>query len=108
MTGVVYSVSTWLKINPPMMVMPSGRRSSDPVPVPSASGTPAQQRRHGGHHDGPEAQQAGLIDRFARRLAFLALRLQREVDHHDGVLLHDADQQDDADQRDDAEIAAGR
>ena len=37
-------------------------------------------------------------------LAFLALGFEREVDHHDGVLLHDADQQDDADQRDDAEI----
>ena len=29
----------------------------------------------------------------------LALRVEREVDHHDGVLLHDAHQQDDADQR---------
>jgi hypothetical protein len=28
-------------------------------------------------------------------------RVEREVDHHDRVLLHDADQQDDADQRDD-------
>ena len=37
----------------------------------------------------------------------LALGLQREVDHHDGVLLHDADQQDDADQRDDVEVVAG-
>ncbi len=38
-TGVVYSVSTWLNSNPPMMVTPSGRRSSEPVPDPSASGT---------------------------------------------------------------------
>ena len=34
-------------------------------------------------------------------LPFLALRLEGEVDHHDRVLLHDADQQNDADQRDD-------
>src|SRR3989442_11202264 len=27
----------------------------------------AQQRRHGGHHDGPETQQARLIYRFFRR-----------------------------------------
>ena len=37
-TGVVYSVSIWLTIRPPTIVMPSGRRSSEPVPVPSASG----------------------------------------------------------------------
>ena len=36
--------------------------------------------------------------------AFLAFGLEREIDHHDGVLLDDADQQHDADQRDDAEI----
>ena len=64
----------------------------------------AEQRRHGGHHDRPEAQQAGLVDGLFGRLAFLALRLQREIDHHDGVLLHDADQQNDADQRDHVEI----
>src|SRR5439155_1573429 len=32
------------------------------------------------------------------------LRRQREVNHHDGVLLDDADQQDDADERDHAEL----
>ena len=41
-----------------------------------------------------------------RRLAFVALGVQREVDHHDGVFLDDADQQDDADERDDAEVGA--
>ncbi len=96
----------WLRIRPPTMVMPRGRRSSEPVPVPSASGTAAEQRGHGGHHDGAEAQQAGLVDGVQRRHALFALRVEREIDHHDGVLLHDADQQDDADQRDDAEIIA--
>src|SRR5882724_950769 len=38
-TGVVYSVSSWLKIKPPTIAMPSGWRSSAPSPVPSASGT---------------------------------------------------------------------
>ena len=37
-------------------------------------------------------------------LPFVALGLEREIDHHDGILLHDADQQDDADHGDDAEI----
>src|SRR5258706_15436282 len=43
----------------------------------------------GGHHDRPEAHDAGLVDRLLRRQAVLALRLDREVDHHDGVFLHD-------------------
>ena len=64
----------------------------------------AQQRRHGGHHDRPKAQQACLIDRFFRRQSLEALRRKREVDHHDAVLLHDADQQDDADERNQVEI----
>ena len=64
----------------------------------------AEQRGHRGHHDRAEAQQARFVDRFERRLAFLALGFEREVDHHDGVFLHDADQQDDADERDDAEF----
>ena len=36
-------------------------------------------------------------DRLLRRHVVAALPLQREVDHHDGVLLHDADQHDHAD-----------
>ena len=84
--------------------MPSGRRSSDPTPVRSASGSAAEQRRHRRHHDRTEAQQARLVDRFLRRLPSFALGLEREVDHHDRVLLDDADEQDDADERDHAEI----
>ena len=37
------------------------------------------------------------------RLALVAFGLEGEIDHHDGVLLDDADEQDDADERDDAE-----
>ena len=36
----------------------------------------AEDRGHRGHHDRPEAQQAGLVDRVARRQAFDALGLQ--------------------------------
>ena len=68
----------------------------------------AQQRRHGGHHDGTETQQASLKDRFFRRLVLHPLRFEREVDHHDGVLLHDADQKNDADQRHHSQIVAGQ
>ncbi|MEJ0041851.1 MAG: hypothetical protein WDM81_06410 [Rhizomicrobium sp.] len=48
--------------------------------------------------------------RQARRIACSAgrfspaLRRDREVHHHDAVLLHDADQEDDADDRDDREV----
>ena len=37
-------------------------------------------------------------------LLLLAFGRQREVDHHDGVLLHDANQQDDADNGDNIQI----
>ena len=66
----------------------------------------AEDRGHRGHHDRPEAQQAGLVDRVTRRQALDALGLQGEVDHHDGVFLDDADQQNDADDGDDVEVVA--
>jgi len=52
----------------------------------------AQHRRHCSHQDGAEAQQAGLVDGLFSSFVEEALGLQRKVDHHDGVLLHDADQ----------------
>ena len=58
----------------------------------------AEQRGGGRHHDGTKAQETRLVDRLARRETAVALRLEREVDHHDRVLLHDADQQHEADQ----------
>src|SRR6266478_4085526 len=67
----------------------------------------AEQCGHGGHHDRAETKQAGLVDGFFRRLVLDTFGFKREVNHHDGVLLHDADQQDDADQGYDAEIVAG-
>ncbi len=66
----------------------------------------AQERRHGRHHDRAEAQQRRLVDRLLGWLSLRALGVQREVDHHDGVLLDDADQQDDPDERDHAEVDA--
>src|ERR1019366_3774292 len=39
MDGVVYSVNSWLINRPPIMVIPKGRRNSDPLPEPSANGT---------------------------------------------------------------------
>jgi hypothetical protein len=44
------------------------------------------------------------VNRLQRRLPLVALGCQREIDHHDRIFLHDADQQDDADQRHQAQI----
>ena len=63
-----------------------------------------QQCGHGGHHDGAEAQQAGIIDRIRGDLDMLSFSLNRKVDHHDSVLLDNADQENDADDGDDAEV----
>src|SRR6266849_1240081 len=69
-------------------------------------GKAAEEGGHGGHHDGTEAEQASLEDGLMRRQALGALGIQGEVDHHDGILLDDANEQDDADEGDDAEVDA--
>src|SRR5262249_36191238 len=63
-----------------------------------------QQRRHGGHDDGAEPQQTGLEDGGLWALALVAFGLEGEVDHHDGVLFHDTDEQNDTNHGDDAQI----
>ena len=90
------------------MAMPSGRRSSEPVPRLQGQRQGAEQGGHGGHHDRAEPQQAGLVNGLHGRQPFGALGVEREVNHHDGVLLHDADQQDDADQRDQRQVLAAQ
>jgi hypothetical protein len=90
------------------MLTPSGRRSSEPVPVPRARGRAAQQGGHRGHQDGPQPPQAGLVDGFAGGAAFAPLEIERDVDDHDRVLLDDADEQDDADHRDDRQLHPAR
>src|SRR5271168_2903052 len=64
----------------------------------------AKKRGHCGHHNGAEAQQAGLVDGLFRGLAVFALSLEREVNHHDAVFLHDSNEQDDAYERDHAQF----
>ena len=68
----------------------------------------AEQCRHRRHHDRAEAQDRGLADRFLRRQMLVALGDDGEVDHHDAVLLDDADQQNDSDQGNQAEIESER
>ncbi len=66
----------------------------------------AEQGGEGSHQDRPKTQQTGPVNRLPRRHALFAFGGQREVDHHDGVLLHDADQQNDADDGDHVQLAA--
>src|ERR1700730_11348470 len=84
-------------------------------PAQLGTGTPSERDRHGTeqcregrHHDRPKAQEARLVDRLTRALAFEPLRLEREIDHHDRVFLDDADQQYEADQRNQAQIVICR
>src|ERR1700733_6778112 len=63
----------------------------------------AEQRGEGRHHDRTKAEKTRLFDRLARTTA-PALRSERKIDHHDSVLLHDADEQQDADGGDDREL----
>jgi hypothetical protein len=63
----------------------------------------AEDRRKRRHHDRPEAQKRRLADCGLRAHAH-APPIDREVDHHDGVLLDDTDQHDDADHSDDRQV----
>ena len=90
-TGVVNRVSICETQSPPTMAMPSGRRSSEPAPMPIASGTAPNSAARVVIRIGRKRSRQALVDRLGRVEPFAPLRLQREVDHHDGVLLHDAD-----------------
>ena len=86
------------------MVMPSGRRISEPGPVPNTSGS-------------APSSAASVVIRIGRKRSMqaskiacsgvepaVALGLEREVDHDDAVLLHDADQEDDPDEGDQRQL----
>src|SRR5260370_322430 len=67
--------------------------------IPEGKGQSAEQGGHGRHHDRAEAQQACLKNGFLGWLVLDSFGLEREVDHHDGVFLYDADEQNNSDQR---------
>ena len=68
-------------------------------------GQRGHERGHGGHHDGAEAQQAAFVNRLGGGFP-LPLRVNGEVNHHDGVFLDDADEHDQADKAVDVQIQA--
>ena len=94
---MVNSVSACEKIRPPTIVMPSGWRSSEPSPQPIISGSAPRIAAIVVIMIGRKRSRHAWKIALARRHAFVALGVEREVDHHDRVLLDDADQQDDAD-----------
>src|ERR1700679_752527 len=63
---------------------------ADAVPQRKRHGT--QMRSHGSHQDGAETKQARLEDRISRTSAFVAFRGQGEIDHENGIFLHDANE----------------
>ena len=88
------------------MVMPSGLRSSEPVPLSSASGSAPNSAASVVIMIGRKRSSAACTIDSSRRQALVALGLDREVDHQNRVLLHDAHQQHDADQRDHRQVIA--
>src|SRR5207253_4881923 len=66
----------------------------------------SEERSHRGHHDGAETERSGLVNGFFGRKLLLALGVEGEIDHHDGVLLDDTDEQNDADESDQGKIVA--
>ena len=84
---------------------PSGWRSSAPAPAPIAIGSEPSSAQVVVIMIGRKRSSAASTIASSADGA-LGAPLEREVDHHDGVLLDDADQHDDADHGDDAEIHA--
>jgi hypothetical protein len=63
-----------------------------------------EKRRQRGHQDRSEAQQTRLVDGVFRAQPARVLGLEREVDQHDRVLFHDADQEQNAHERDHVQL----
>jgi len=96
----------WLTSSPPMIEMPSGRRSSAPSPKPRASGRAPSMAAMVVIRIGRKRSRQAWKIAACRLQPFGAFDLEGDVDHHDGVLLHDSDQQQHADHGDDAELDA--
>ena len=77
--------------------MPSGRRDAALAPTPIAIGSVPTIADTVVIMIGRKRTLAASTIASRRRDVLAALPLEREVDHHDRVLLHDADQHDDAD-----------
>jgi hypothetical protein len=66
----------------------------------------ADECRHSGHHDWPESKQAGVEDRVGRGRSLAPALFDRDIDHHDPVLLDESHEHDHADERIDVQVAS--
>src|SRR5260370_2397584 len=74
------------------------------IPLSEGQRDRTKQGRQSGHHDRSKPNNTSLVDRLGRGQSLVPFRLQREVDHHDRVLLYDPDQENNSDNRDDGKI----
>ena len=100
----MYSVMICDSASPPTTAMPSGRRDSDPMPVAIATGSVPTSAAIVVIMIGRKRMCAACTIDSRRRPMLGPFDLEREVDHHDRVLLHDADEKNDADEREHAEL----
>ena len=98
------SVSVCETTRPPTTARPSGCRASAPAPRPSAIGSVPTSAAIVVIMIGRNRTRQASYIASAGDLPSLALRFDREVDHHDAVLLHEADQHDDADEGVEVEV----
>ena len=85
-----------------MTTVPSSAAMTDPFEKPSASGHQGEDGRHGRHEDRPDAGPAALDERVVGGIA-LVPQLLHEVQQHDGVGDHDADEHQEPDEGADAD-----
>jgi len=104
----VNSVSIWEMRSPPTIAIPNGRRSSAPMPRPNASGKAPSNAVIVVIMMGRKTKDARL-GRWRRAGEILvALHLDGEVDHHDGILFTMPMRRDDPDDRDHAQFGLER
>src|SRR5437868_440760 len=96
---------TWITGNSTCGSGATGRKLKASAPA-SSTAAASKEVPTGRLMNGAEAQQAGLEDCLFWRLVLHALRLERKVNHHDGVFLYDTDQQNDADQGHHSQVVA--
>ena len=103
-TGVVKSVSSWDAASPERDGHAERNAQLRAHSGPERERKRTARRGERRHQDRPEAEHRRAADRHLGGHTLAVLTIDREVDHHDRVLRHDADEQNDPDQRDDVQL----
>src|SRR6266481_8986617 len=112
---VEHYVDHWRRVERQELAEKQGADDGDPEWTAQLRPGPAakrkrdrpEQSRHRRHHDRAKALERGIEDRLFGPHPKGPLGIKREVDHHDGVLLDDADEQDDGDHPHQRQVVAG-